>query len=101
MSRHLWNWELIPMNAVSIYRDLIGLLEQAEMHLRKADELCTWLPTAENINALSEPVKDYIYHLETMADPAGMVAENVLLKDQTRQLDAMIARLKRRGSTDG
>jgi hypothetical protein len=36
-----------------------------------------------------------------MADPAGMVAENALLKDQTRQLDAMIARLKRRGSTDG
>lgn len=60
-----------------------------------------WLPTAENINALPKPLFEYIYHLETMADPAGMVAENALLKDQTRQLDAMIARLKRGGSTDG
>ena len=60
-----------------------------------------WTPTAENINALPKPLFEYIYHLETMADPAGMVAENALLKDQTRQLDAMIARLKRGGSTDG
>lgn len=54
----------------------------------------SWTPTAENINALPEPVRDYIYHLETMADPAGLVQDNALLKDQTRQLDAMIARLK-------
>lgn len=39
MSRHLWNWELFSTSRVSLYRDLIGLLEQAEMHLRKADEL--------------------------------------------------------------
>ena len=37
-----------------------------------------------------------IMELETLCDPAGMVAENALLKDQTRQLDAMIGRLKRR-----
>ena len=55
-----------------------------------------WKPTAENINALPKPLFEYIYHLETMADPAGMVAENTLLKDQTKQLDAMIGGLKAR-----
>jgi len=57
--------------------------------------LDNWLPTAANINALPKPLRNYIYGLETNADPAGMVAENALLKDQTRQLDAMIARLKK------
>ena len=54
-----------------------------------------WTPTADNINALPGPVRQYIHGLETMADPAGLVQDNALLKDQTRQLDAMIARLKK------
>ena len=54
-----------------------------------------WTPTAENINALPDPLREYICHIETLCDPAGIVAENTLLQDQTRQLDAMIARLKR------
>ncbi len=53
-----------------------------------------WLPTADNVNALPDPVRRYIMELETHADPAGTVAENTLLSDQTRELDAMIARLK-------
>lgn len=60
-----------------------------------------WIPTAECINALPKPLRQYIHDLETMADPAGIIQENALLQDQTRQLDAMIARLKRGGSTDG
>jgi len=39
-------------------------------------------------------VRRYIHDLITNADPSGMVAENTLLRDQTRQLDAMIGRLK-------
>ena len=53
-----------------------------------------WLPTPDNINALPGPVRKYVCRIETLCDPAGMVAENMLLKDQTRQLDAMIKRLK-------
>ncbi len=50
--------------------------------------------TPKEINALPERVRLYIHALETNADPAGMVQENVLLRDQTKALDAMIARLK-------
>ncbi len=53
-----------------------------------------WLPTPDNINALPGPLRKYVCRIETLCDPAGMVAENMLLKDQTRQLDAMIKRLK-------
>ena len=53
-----------------------------------------WTPIAKNINALPKPLKDYIYHVETLCDPAGIVAENTLLADQTKQLDAMIRRIK-------
>lgn len=51
--------------------------------------------TPEEINALPDRVRLYIHELETNADPAGLVQENMLLKDQTRQLDSMIARLRR------
>lgn len=49
-----------------------------------------WLPTPENINALPKPVRDYIHALETNCDPAGMVAENTLLKDQLAALTPAI-----------
>lgn len=54
-----------------------------------------WTPTPVNINALPERVRAYIHDLVANADPSGMVAENTLLRDQTKQLDAMIGRLKR------
>ncbi len=50
--------------------------------------------TATEINTLPLRVKSYIHDLETNADPAGTIQELALLKDQTRQLDAVIARLK-------
>ncbi len=37
-----------------------------------------------------------IMELETLCDPAGIVMENALLKDQTRQLDAFILNKKTR-----
>lgn len=54
-----------------------------------------WTPTSANINALPDRVRAYIHDLVANADPSGMVAENTLLRDQTKQLDAMIGRLKR------
>lgn len=53
-----------------------------------------WSPTAAAINALPAGLRAYIHDLVAQSDPAGMVAENTLLRDQTRQLDAMIGRLK-------
>jgi hypothetical protein len=52
-----------------------------------------WLPTAEAINALPEPLRRFIHDLETNADPAGMVRQNIILEEQvdalTVKLDAM------------
>src|SRR3954462_12837977 len=47
-----------------------------------------WLPAAEHINALPQPVRSYIHDLETNVDPAGMVAENVILRDTVAAMEA-------------
>jgi hypothetical protein len=39
-------------------------------------------PRPEHINALPQPARKYVHDLETNADPAGMVAENALLRDR-------------------
>ncbi len=48
-----------------------------------------WTPTAENINALPEPLRKYICNLETRCDPAGLVRENAQLRDLNEGLQAM------------
>ena len=53
---------------------------------QKGAALDSWEPTAENINALPEPLRRYVHHLETLSDPAGLVRENALLKQQVRAL---------------
>jgi len=40
-----------------------------------------WLPTPENINVLPESIRNYIQDIETNSDHAGMIRENVILKD--------------------
>ena len=49
-----------------------------------------WLPTAENINALPEPIRNYIAGLETNADPPSMVADNIIMKDTIKTLEKML-----------
>ena len=49
-----------------------------------------WLPTAENINALPDPLRKYIADLETNADPAGMIQENMSLRATIEQLEAKL-----------
>lgn len=46
--------------------------------------------TAAEINALPDRVRRYIHDLETMADPAGMVRENILVREENAQLRAYI-----------
>ncbi len=50
----------------------------------------SWLPTAENINALPEPVRNYIADMQTNADPPSMVADNIIMKDTIKTLEKML-----------
>lgn len=50
-----------------------------------------WKPTAENINALPEPLRRWIMMLETRADPAGDLRELVQLRDTVAELQAALA----------
>jgi hypothetical protein len=53
-----------------------------------------WLPDAEHLNALPQPIRQYIHDLETRADPAGDVAEIAFLKDTVEALQARIRELE-------
>lgn len=46
-----------------------------------------WLPTAENINALPEPLRKYIYELETNCDPPTLVRDNIIIKENIKALE--------------
>lgn len=52
-----------------------------------------WTPTAANINALPEPIRQYVHDLATRCDPAGDVAQMAMLKQQNRELQALTAAL--------
>jgi len=52
-----------------------------------------WIPTPENINVLPGGLREYIYLLETRADPAGEVRELMIAKDTIRSLEARISEL--------
>lgn len=52
-----------------------------------------WTPTAENINALPEPVKCYIHDLETRADPAYDVQNLALAQENVCGLERRVVEL--------
>lgn len=54
-----------------------------------------WMPTPENVNKLPRPVFEYVHGLESLCDPAHIIMENTLLRDQTKMLDAKLAKLKK------
>lgn len=71
---------------------LIGMIKEEKKARLIWDATCpeiapTWLPTAENINALPKPLYDYIAGLETNADPPSMVADNIIMKDTIKTLE--------------
>jgi hypothetical protein len=53
-----------------------------------------WLPTPANINALPEPVRRYVHSLETLSDPAGLLRDNAVLKEQ---IAALMRKLEEHG----
>lgn len=46
--------------------------------------------TAAEINLLPDRIRSYIHDLETQCDPAGMVRENILVREENRMLRALI-----------
>lgn len=59
-----------------------------------SEKLAEWKPTPEAINALPEPLRKYIHDIETNCDPAGMVRENVMLRDQTTGAEKELERCR-------
>src|SRR5262245_18528547 len=66
----------------------------------------SWSPTADNINALPEPIRRYIHHLATNADPAGTIAEAICQREnamalarRVEELEAEMERLKPKSPT--
>ena len=78
-----------------LQRKLESATQRADAAERKLGELEHFLPTPEATNALPEGIRRYVRDLHTLCDPSGIVAENTMLRDQTKQLNAMIGRLKR------
>lgn len=66
------HWQLPPVN-LFIYGD--------------------WRPTPENINALPEPLRQYVAALETRADPSGEFRELIQARDTIKALEARVAEL--------
>jgi hypothetical protein len=52
-----------------------------------------WTPTADNINALPEPLRRYIHDLEAVCDPAGDVQKLFQLKVENQMLRQECERL--------
>ncbi|MCA9817096.1 MAG: hypothetical protein KC652_18425 [Cyanobacteria bacterium HKST-UBA01] len=48
-----------------------------------------WRPTPANINALPKLIRKYIHDLETLCDPAGIVRENVILREDLKALGVL------------
>ena len=83
-----------PMFSGGDIKHLIGLLEAGTRLQAEVERLVSYTPTPENTNRLPEGIRQYVSSLQTLCDSSGVVAENTLLRDQTKQLDAMIGRLK-------
>ena len=60
----------------------------------------TWIPTPENINALPFPLRRYIHDLSTLCDPAGIVRENIIVRNENKALRWECERLARLAGAD-
>jgi len=79
----------LPSNAdCEIQRIAVWALNE---RTKPGDHWHGWLPDPEHINALPQPLRDYIHDLETRADPAGDVAQIAFLKET---VDALVIRVR-------
>ena len=69
-------------------------METAIMCKDLSVELRDFKPTADQINALPEGIREYIMRLETFCDPAGIIANQMLTSDACNMLIAENRSLK-------
>jgi hypothetical protein len=58
--------------------------------LAPGDTWAGWVPDAEHINALPEPLRRYIHDLSTRADPAGDVATLAIQRETIAALERLL-----------
>lgn len=91
-----------PGSAAGIINRLAQRVDELEAAAKPAPAVgATWTPTAENINALPQPVRDYIHALASNCDPAGTVADNTIKADLIRELQASNRRIRDELDTPG
>ncbi len=67
-------------------------MENAKIVARQ--ELENFLPTAENINALPEGIRNYVHLLETRCDPAGDVQALILARENVAALTIKVVEVR-------
>lgn len=80
-----------PPSASDITSEVLDRVEDAKgpPHARP-----DWTPSAENINALPDPIRRYVHDLATRCDPAGELLELYELRTQVRDINTMLAGLR-------
>jgi len=76
-------WPRLPQKKM-IQDFILSIVQKIKLVVDK-----DWLPTAENVNALPDPIRRYIHDLETNCDPPSMVRENIILKETCKALEMM------------
>jgi hypothetical protein len=54
-----------------------------------------WTPTPENINALPDPIRQYIHDLETNADPSGNIRDAICQRETAMALAKRVEELEK------
>ena len=52
-----------------------------------------WMPTITNVNALPDPLRRYVHHLQTTVDPSGLMRESFMLRQENAHLRLECERL--------
>jgi hypothetical protein len=86
----VWLNENRDKDVSAVFHDIVARVKDMQAATRDPQPT-GWLPTAENINALPEPIRAYIMGLETNADPAGMVRENAILRYDNAEFESRLA----------
>lgn len=78
-------WPRLPQKKM-IQDFILSIVQKIKLVVDK-----DWLPTAENVNALPDPIRRYIHDLETNCDPPSMVRENIILKETCKALEIKLS----------
>jgi hypothetical protein len=85
------NRPYVDLESLAVERIVLAALQEAARSTLEVE--ATWTPTADHVNALLDPVRQYIHQLETVCDPAGDQRALVLLRDENAMLRAKLAEM--------